>query len=68
MHSHRFHYCKQRAIDYIYNYFKGTKTVVWTVAIDPELNDQSYIIGLGDAGDLAFGEKYKFVSNCRCRL
>ena len=48
----------QRAIDYIYNYFKGTKTVVWTVAIDPELNDQSYIIpGLGDAGDLAFGEK-----------
>jgi uracil phosphoribosyltransferase len=27
-------------------------------ALDAELNDKSYIIpGLGDAGDLAFGEK-----------
>ena len=27
-------------------------------AIDPVLNDKSYIVpGLGDAGDLAFGEK-----------
>ncbi|MCS7077333.1 MAG: uracil phosphoribosyltransferase [Bacteroidia bacterium] len=31
---------------------------IWTVAIDPELNVQSYIIpGLGDAGDLALGKK-----------
>ncbi len=31
---------------------------IWTVAIDPELNIQSYIIpGLGDAGDLALGKK-----------
>lgn len=31
---------------------------VWVAAIDPDLNDKSYIIpGLGDAGDLAFGLK-----------
>ncbi len=31
---------------------------LWCAAIDPELNQQSYIVpGLGDAGDLAFGEK-----------
>ena len=31
---------------------------LWCAAIDPEMNDRSYIVpGLGDAGDLAFGEK-----------
>jgi uracil phosphoribosyltransferase len=31
---------------------------IWTAAIDEELNSKSYIIpGLGDAGDLAYGEK-----------
>lgn len=31
---------------------------IWCGAIDPELNAQKYIVpGLGDAGDLAFGEK-----------
>lgn len=31
---------------------------VWCAAIDPELNERKYIVpGLGDAGDLAFGEK-----------
>lgn len=34
---------------------------IWTVAIDEELTAQSYIVpGLGDAGDLAFGEKMSF--------
>ncbi len=33
-------------------------TTIWLAAIDPELDDHSYIVpGLGDAGDLAFGEK-----------
>lgn len=33
-------------------------TSIWVAAIDPELNENSYIIpGLGDAGDLAFGCK-----------
>lgn len=31
---------------------------LWYAAIDPDLNNQSYIVpGLGDAGDLAYGEK-----------
>ena len=31
---------------------------MWCAAIDPELNERSYIVpGLGDAGDLAYGEK-----------
>lgn len=35
------------------------EATIWAAAIDPGLNDQSYIIpGLGDAGDLAYGEKY----------
>jgi uracil phosphoribosyltransferase len=33
-------------------------TSIWVAAIDPELNNKSYIVpGLGDAGDLAFGLK-----------
>jgi len=33
-------------------------TTVWCAAIDNELNDHSYIVpGLGDAGDLVYGEK-----------
>lgn len=48
----------QRAVDYIANSFPETKTTVWCAAVDPELNDHSYIVpGLGDAGDLAYGEK-----------
>ena len=31
---------------------------LWVAAVDPELTNHSYIVpGLGDAGDLAFGEK-----------
>lgn len=48
----------QVAIDYVAAHFPEVKTTVWAAAIDPELNEHSYIIpGLGDAGDLAFGEK-----------
>lgn len=33
-------------------------TAIWAAAIDPELNEKSYIVpGLGDAGDLAYGKK-----------
>lgn len=35
-----------------------TDAAIWCAAIDAELNAQKYIVpGLGDAGDLAFGEK-----------
>lgn len=31
---------------------------IWIGTVDPDLNDQGYIVpGLGDAGDLSFGEK-----------
>jgi uracil phosphoribosyltransferase len=33
-------------------------TTLWAAAIDADLNEHAYIVpGLGDAGDLAFGEK-----------
>ena len=36
----------------------GVDIPIWCAAIDPVLNDKSYIVpGLGDAGDLAFGTK-----------
>ncbi|MDD2285607.1 MAG: uracil phosphoribosyltransferase [Paludibacter sp.] len=48
----------QYAVDYLLEHLPAAKTTIWTAAIDPELNDHSYIIpGLGDAGDLAFGQK-----------
>jgi uracil phosphoribosyltransferase len=36
----------------------GAAIPIWCAAIDPILNDKSYIVpGLGDAGDIAFGSK-----------
>ena len=36
----------------------GKETSIYTFSVDEKLNDQSYIVpGLGDAGDLSFGEK-----------
>lgn len=48
----------REAIDYVSKVFPDDKTTVWTGVIDPEINSHSYIVpGLGDAGDLAYGEK-----------
>ena len=48
----------QQAVDYVADVMPKDKTTIWTAAIDPEINSHSYIVpGLGDAGDLAFGEK-----------
>ena len=45
------------AIDYVRKHLPEN-TTIWTCAVDDELTAQSYIVpGLGDAGDLAFGEK-----------
>jgi uracil phosphoribosyltransferase len=36
----------------------GLPYTIWTFAVDPELSDLFYIVpGLGDAGDLSFGDK-----------
>lgn len=46
------------SIDYVAEHFPQDKTTVWVGAIDDEINSHSYIVpGLGDAGDLAFGQK-----------
>lgn len=47
----------QQGVNYVKNCFPED-TTLWCGAIDPELNSHSYIVpGLGDAGDLAYGEK-----------
>ena len=47
----------KKGVDFINNEFDDN-THLWIAAIDENLNDKGYIIpGLGDAGDLAFGEK-----------
>jgi uracil phosphoribosyltransferase len=44
-------------VDYVSTHFNET-THLWIAAVDEKLNDKGYIIpGLGDTGDLAFGEK-----------
>ncbi len=59
----RLHLCSviasQKGVDYIENVFAGRDDVdLWCAAVDPELNEHAYIVpGLGDAGDLAYGEK-----------
>ena len=48
----------QQAVDYVEQLMPAEHTTLWVGAIDPELNEHAYIVpGLGDAGDLAFGEK-----------
>ena len=49
----------QEGVDHIIKCFGSYDEVeLWCAVIDPVLNDRSYIVpGLGDAGDLAFGEK-----------
>ncbi|WP_274476432.1 uracil phosphoribosyltransferase [Mangrovimonas aestuarii] len=46
-----------QGIDYIKSHVPS-QTSLWIAAVDNKLNNYGYIIpGLGDAGDLAFGEK-----------
>jgi uracil phosphoribosyltransferase len=45
-------------LNYLKNNMPNSNYTIWCGAIDAELNSQSYILpGLGDAGDLAFGNK-----------
>lgn len=46
------------AVDYIKKHLPSDKVTLWVAAIDEELTTHSYIVpGLGDAGDLAYGDK-----------
>lgn len=48
----------QQAIEYCQQNFPAANTTIWAGVIDPHLDESSYIVpGIGDAGDLAYGEK-----------
>ena len=48
----------EQGIDYLQRNMPAKETTVWCSAVDEELTSRSYIVpGIGDAGDLAYGEK-----------
>ncbi|KGN74462.1 uracil phosphoribosyltransferase [Porphyromonas macacae] len=48
----------EHAVSYLEKTFADEDITLWVADIDPHLDEHSYIVpGLGDAGDLAFGEK-----------
>jgi uracil phosphoribosyltransferase len=48
----------QEGVDYIQDKITDENVTLWLGAVDPEMTPKSYIVpGLGDAGDLAYGEK-----------
>lgn len=48
----------EQGIEHLKKCFKGDNVTLWCAVVDPELNDLSYIVpGLGDCGDLCYGEK-----------
>ena len=48
----------RQGVEHLQQVFPNDDVALWCAAIDPELNERSYIVpGLGDAGDLAYGEK-----------
>jgi hypothetical protein len=48
----------RQGVEHLQKLFPGDEVSLWCGAIDPDMNEHSYIVpGLGDAGDLAFGDK-----------
>ncbi len=48
----------EQGVDYVMKNMPRQTTTVWAAAVDEELTSRSYIVpGIGDAGDLAYGEK-----------
>lgn len=48
----------EQGVDYVTRHLSPRSTTLWLGAVDAELTSRSYIVpGIGDAGDLAFGEK-----------
>ncbi len=48
----------QQGVDYVKEAIKAENVTLWLGAVDAEMTPKSYIVpGLGDAGDLAYGEK-----------
>jgi uracil phosphoribosyltransferase len=50
--------CSEAALRYLSKQLPHKRVTLWIGAVDEELTNKAYIIpGLGDAGDLAYGEK-----------
>lgn len=48
----------EQGVNYLCDAMKNENATLWVAAVDPVLNSHKYIVpGLGDAGDLAYGEK-----------
>jgi len=48
----------EQGLDYVMKHMPHQDTTIWTAAVDEELTSRAYIVpGIGDAGDLAYGEK-----------
>ena len=48
----------EQGVDYAMKHMPHQDTTIWTAVVDEELTSRSYIVpGIGDAGDLAYGEK-----------
>jgi len=48
----------EEGVKYVKEKITSKNVTLWLGAVDPEMTPKSYIVpGLGDAGDLAFGEK-----------
>ena len=48
----------EQGVDYALKHLPSKSTTLWVGAVDAELTSRAYIVpGIGDAGDLAFGEK-----------
>ena len=49
---------REQGLDYAMKNMPRQTTTIWTAVVDEELTSRSYIVpGIGDAGDLAYGEK-----------
>lgn len=48
----------EQGVEYAQKHLPSKSTTLWVGAVDEELTSRAYIVpGIGDAGDLAFGEK-----------
>ena len=51
-------FASEQGVDYVRKHTNPEKCTLWCAAVDEELTSKSYIVpGIGDAGDLAYGEK-----------
>lgn len=48
----------EQGVDYVCKHMPHATTTLWCAAVDEELTSRCYIVpGIGDAGDLSYGEK-----------